>query len=44
MIGIYQVTVEMPETSGVEPGQHSVALRFQIGSESTYAHFTLTTK
>jgi uncharacterized protein (TIGR03437 family) len=44
MIGIYQVTVEMPETSGVEPGQHSVALRFQIGSESAYAHFTLTTK
>jgi uncharacterized protein (TIGR03437 family) len=47
MIGIYQVTVRMPDTPGVEPGQHSLtSLILQSGSGSAYAYanFTLTTQ
>jgi uncharacterized protein (TIGR03437 family) len=44
MIGIYQVTVRMPNTSGVDPGQHNASLRLQSGSGSAYANFTLTTQ
>jgi uncharacterized protein (TIGR03437 family) len=47
MIGIYQVTVRMPDTPGVEPGQHSpTSLILQSGSGSAYAYanFTLTTQ
>ena len=45
MIGIYQVTVRMPDTPGVEPGQHFLtSLVLQSGSGSAYASFTFTTQ